>query len=143
MIWVLEKVGRSGVLQKVAESRGMPNLAILKLSVTNGIWGSISQTRRNNAVIIRAFCSTFAVSTISEQYATAGASGDKTPSQEHPMYNREQPESARVSQEETSSQEYSAENRSKCVITCLLSVKAQYLCVLSHISCHAQRTVML
>ena len=58
-----------------------------------------------------------AVSTITEQYATARASGDKTPSQEYPMYNREQPESARASQDETSSQEYPAENHGKFVIT--------------------------
>ena len=43
------------------------------------------------------------------------------------MYNREQPESARASQDETSSQEYPAENHSKFVIPCLLSIKAQYL----------------
>ena len=72
-----------------------------------------------------------AVSTITEQYATARALGDKTPSQEYTMYNREQPESARASQDETSSQEYSAENHSKFVITCLLSIKAEYLCAVS------------
>ena len=49
------------------------------------------------------------------------------------MYNREQPESARASQDETSSQEYPAENHSKFVITCLLSVKAQYLCAVSYL----------
>ena len=73
-----------------------------------------------------------AVSAISEQYATARASGDKRPSQEHPMYNGEQPESARASQDGTSSQEYPAENQSKFVITCSLSVKAQYLCAVSY-----------
>ena len=74
-----------------------------------------------------------AVSTITEQFAIAGTSGDKTPSQEYPMYNREQPESARASQEETSSQEYSAENHSKLSITRLLSVKAQYRFAVSYL----------
>ena len=103
----------SGLLQTVAEGSRMPTayFAISASSVINGIWGRFLNQEEIEQSLSLLFH--IAVSTITEQFATAGASGDKTPSQEYPMYNREQPVSARASQDETSSQEYSAENHSK------------------------------
>ena len=113
-----------------ADSDGMPNFAVSVSSVTNGIWGRFLNQEEIKQSLSLLFY--IAVSTITEQFATARGLGDKTPSQEYPMYNREQPESARASQTETSSEEYPAENHTKFVLTCLLSVRSQYLfCVIS------------
>ena len=95
----------------MAEDSGMPKFVISASSVTSAIWGCFLDHEEIKQSLALLFL--IAVSTISEQSATARASGDKTPSQEYPTYNREQPESARASQEETSSQEYQAESHSK------------------------------
>ena len=105
----------------------MPNFAILASSVPNGIWSRFLNqeeiTQSFSGLYMKlSFLFHIAVSAISDQDATARASGDKTPNQE----------STRASQDETSSQEYPAENHSKFVLTCLLSVRSQYLfCVIS------------
>ena len=126
----------------MAEDSGMPKFVISASSVTSAIWGRFldhEEIKQSLALLFH-----IAVSTISEQSATARASGDKAPSQEHPMYNREQPESARVSQEETSSQEYQAESHSKFFLKNLFIVSKgviswQYLCVVLY-WCYDQRT---
>ena len=114
----------------------MPNFAISASSVPN----SILSRFYNQEEIMQSLSGLYiklsnllhiAVSAISKQFAIAATSGDKTPSQEYPMYNREQPESARASGDGISSQEYPAENHSKFVLTCLLSVRSQCLfCVI-------------
>ena len=121
----------------------MPNFAISASSVPN----SILSRFYNQEEIMQSLSGLYiklsnllhiAVSTISKQFAIAATSGDKTPSQEYPMYNREQPESARASQEETSGQKYSAENHGKFVITSYLMPWSKNACLsttyCSHIS---------